>query len=201
MNPNLHPLLAIVVLNVCLMIWRVSFRSGDILSLAQSEYSYVGQDHPYTYPMPTPLDTVAITLHNSVHFAVNSSNPESQDEWNLLATMPMGVGRTRLGPTRRVFVFTITHQMHCMRRMQLGLLNRSDPLGLPGHFSHCLNYLRQTIMCEAADSLERGDFIQQLNENDEQLGTTLVCQDWQQAYSFLDEKYMEWEEWKKEAGI
>ncbi|KIJ64929.1 hypothetical protein HYDPIDRAFT_65502, partial [Hydnomerulius pinastri MD-312] len=59
------------------------------------------------------------------------------------------------------------------------------------HLHHCFNYLRQTFLCESADTLELGDFMQRDFEN-ERVGDTLVCHDWEQVYTALDENHQEW---------
>lgn len=166
---------------------------GSLVELPN--YSYIGQDYPLVYPMD-PLEIVAMTLHESVHFSLNVSDRVALDEWILYSSIPKGIGRTRLGPQQRVFVITVSHQMHCLRRIQAALLNRQDPLAKPAHVSHCLNYLRQTLLCEGADMLERGDFMERVYDV-ERVGDTLICSDWERAFELLDRKYEQWQAWRE----
>ncbi|KAJ7114042.1 hypothetical protein C8R44DRAFT_796149 [Mycena epipterygia] len=187
--------LALVLLNASLLLGQVypqlmvRHNNADL-----PYYSHVGQDYPLQYPIG-PLDTVTMTLHESVHFALNASDPVAADEWVLYSSIPKGIGRTRLGPNQRVFVLTVSHQMHCLRRIHIALLNREDALANYGHVHHCLNYLRQTLLCEAADTLERGDFMERDYEL-ERISDTLVCRDWEKAFEILDGKYEEWLSWR-----
>lgn len=56
------------------------------------------------------------------------------------------------------------------------------------HTHHCLNLLRQAILCASDTTL---DAINDLAENDEPatngLGTVHVCRDWQAVYDFVTE--------------
>lgn len=141
------------------------------------------------------LDTVAMTLQESVRFDLNASDPIADKEWELLSVIPEGFGRTRLGPEYRLFVITVYHQMHCLRKIQVGLLERDDPISTHHHVLHCLNYLRQLFLCAAADSLEEGDFLEKNYEVD-RVGDQLVCQDWERVYDVLDENYENWLDWR-----
>jgi hypothetical protein len=142
------------------------------------------------------LEDVALTLHESVHFGLNASDPVEADEWALYSSIPKGVGRTRLGPQQRVFVLTVSHQMHCLRRIHVAFANREDALASRGHVHHCLNYLRQTLLCQAPDMLERGDFMER-DYAAERVGDTLICKDWERAFAVFDEKYDEWLAWRE----
>lgn len=138
-----------------------------------------------------------MTLHESVHFTLNGSDPVTTAEWESLASHPDGFGRTRLGPEHRLFVMTFYHQLHCIWKFQQALVDRGDPTASQHHVQHCLNYLRQTLLCEAAESVEEGDFMVRDFEQD-RVGDTLVCRDWGEVYEVLDHAYAEWEQWSKQ---
>ena len=141
------------------------------------------------------LDPVAMTLHESVHFTLlTGSDPVIATEWESLASHPDGFGRTRLGPNHRLFVMTFYHQLHCIWKFQQALVDRSDPTASHHHVQHCLNYLRQTLLCEAAENVEEGDFMKRDFEQD-RVGDTLICRDWEMVYNVLDSAYAEWERW------
>ncbi|OBZ67519.1 hypothetical protein A0H81_12741 [Grifola frondosa] len=179
-----------------IILWRVGnwiFVKKHTEALAH-DFTYIGDDYPLEYPVGH-LDPVAMTLHESVHFALNLTDPIERLEWLSLAIHPDDVGRPRLGPNYRVFVITFYHQLHCVWKFQQALADRNDPEASVHHVQHCLNYLRQTLLCQAADTLELGDFMQRDFEV-ERIGDTLVCQDWGKVYGVLDEAYAEWRKWR-----
>ncbi|TFK75557.1 hypothetical protein BDN72DRAFT_892074 [Pluteus cervinus] len=67
------------------------------------------------------------------------------------------------------------------------------------HVNHCLNYLRQTILCNADLTLEPEI---KLGSQDvgEGLGVTHVCKDWSGLYDFAEQNTKEWQEWRKGHG-
>ncbi|CCM06170.1 uncharacterized protein FIBRA_08411 [Fibroporia radiculosa] len=158
-------------------------------------YSYVGDDYPLEYPVGDLLvEPVAMTLHETVHYPLNTSDPLSDTEWRSLAIRPHGFGTPRLGPDHRMFVVTFFHQLHCIWKFHYTLLTPGHPGSSPDHDYHCLNYLRQTFMCESAESLELGDFMERDFEK-ERIGDTLVCKDWQKLYENLERDDKEWSAW------
>jgi hypothetical protein len=159
------------------------------------EYSYIGDDYPLEYPMT--LDNVALTLQETTRYGLNLSDPVSEEEWTQLVLYPKGLGRTRLGPEHRLFIVTYYHQLHCLRKMEVGLLQHENKSANEHHFQHCINYLRQTILCDATDAVEEGDFMT-MKHGPGVVGDTLVCKDWQKAYDVLDENFEEFVQWRKE---
>ncbi|KAH9834558.1 uncharacterized protein C8Q71DRAFT_147219 [Rhodofomes roseus] len=196
-----HGMFIFVLFNILLTSWRLGnaflpsqFRR-NLNGESSRPYSYLGDDYPLDYPLGD-LDAVAMTLQESVHFTLNGSDPVVTAEWESIAAHPDGFGRTRLGPDHRLFVMTFYHQLHCIWKFQQALVDRNDPTASEHHVQHCLNYLRQTFMCEAADSVEEGDFMTRDFEQD-RIGDTLVCRDWGKVYDVLDEAYAGWEQWSK----
>ncbi|KAG2068844.1 hypothetical protein BDR04DRAFT_1023478, partial [Suillus decipiens] len=59
------------------------------------------------------------------------------------------------------------------------------------HTHHRLNYLRQTLMCDPAHTLEMGDF-PSVNYEKERIGDTLVYIDWCKEISVLKEHHEKW---------
>ncbi|THH21428.1 hypothetical protein EW146_g150 [Bondarzewia mesenterica] len=193
-----HILWVVGALNVCLTLWRCTIILVPSLTgekATEVQYTYAGDDYPLYYPIDR-LDTIAMTLHESIHFALNSTDSVAHKEWTTISVYPEGFGRARLGPEHRLFVVSFYHQMHCLRQIQLGLLSRDDPIANPHHIQHCLNYLRQTFLCGAADSLEKGDFMKRNYEKD-RVGDTLVCRDWEKVYGELGENYERWLGWRE----
>lgn len=135
-----------------------------------------------------------MTLHESVHFALNATDPIANAQWEWLTKIPQGLGRIRLGHEHRVFLPVIYHQMHCLHIFHQGLLSIDVSQMGREHVRHCLDYLRQTFLCGAADMLESGDFLERDYEV-ERVGDTLVCEDWEQAYAALDKNFYEEGKW------
>ncbi|KAG1858179.1 hypothetical protein F4604DRAFT_1906394 [Suillus subluteus] len=99
---------------------------------------YVYQGHPisilvvpaYIDPIGLPLDleTVALTFEDSKYYS--TSGLTAWSEWNLLNHFPEGHGFVRLGPNYSLF--------------RLALID-----GPNDHSGHCLNFLRQAILCNS----------------------------------------------------
>ncbi|KAG2122892.1 hypothetical protein BD769DRAFT_1473339, partial [Suillus cothurnatus] len=62
--------------------------------------------------------------------------------------------------------------------------NRDYPQVTYHHTHHCLNYLRQTLMCDLAHMLEIGYFLSVDYEKD-RMGDTLACRDWARQILYL----------------
>lgn len=74
------------------------------------------------------------------------------------------------------------HQMHCLQRIRSALVQ-----GDPGHHTrHCLNLLRQTVLCASDTTLDP------LNsaKGTDGLGIVHVCRDWQKVYDFVEENQL-----------
>ncbi|KZV68539.1 hypothetical protein PENSPDRAFT_687199 [Peniophora sp. CONT] len=161
------------------------------------EYDYIGGSYPLELPVAY-TDTVAMTLHETVRFSLNASDVDGDTEWHTTAVHPRGSGRVRLGSDHRIFVTTFYHQIHCLRKMQVAIIEASgahadgaDPIATPMHTLHCLNYLRQTLLCEAADSLEEGDFMTKDFERDT-VHDTLICRDWEALFAEMSDNFETW---------
>ncbi|KAF8123124.1 hypothetical protein EV363DRAFT_1357498 [Boletus edulis] len=189
----------LVALNILLVTWRCINRwtSKEQPPAQHPSYGYRGDDYPFELPLDESSGPVAMTLHETVHFPFNMSDPIAQMEWDNLVTAPKEAGRTRLGPDHRVFTMVFWHHFHCLWSIQRALNDRNDTYAGYGHLHHCFNYLRQTLLCQAADTLELGDFMERDFENN-RVGDTLVCRDWEQVYDTMDENYQDWTEWAKQ---
>ncbi|TFY55968.1 hypothetical protein EVJ58_g7915 [Rhodofomes roseus] len=163
--------------------------AGEV-STRIASHTYSGNDFPVDYPLD--LDTISMTLHESVHFTANLSDINSNSAWLNLVHLKSR-GHARLGPDHRVFTLTMFHQHHCLVMLHLGMAD-NNPVASSHHIQHCLDYLRQTFLCAAADGLEYGDFMER-NFSKERVGDMLVCQDWEKVYMELDENVAEWEAW------
>ncbi|OJA16844.1 hypothetical protein AZE42_03620 [Rhizopogon vesiculosus] len=181
--------LAISILLNILTVFRLQHTSID-----DRQYTYIGEDHPTELPLR--LDTVALTFNSSEHYS--TSGIMAWSEWNSLDYFPRGHGFVRLGPNGiiftpscvrrspfagRIFGISMFHQIHCMEMIRLALIH-----GPNKRSGHCLNFLRQTILCNSDITLDP-----LLDDSDgtmggtDGLGVTHVCRDWSQVYSYVAE--------------
>ncbi|TFK55502.1 hypothetical protein OE88DRAFT_1672200 [Heliocybe sulcata] len=150
------------------------------------EYSYVGHDHPMSLPLPDgDLSLVALITEETVHYPL--LGPDSDTEWDALSSA--GYGYVRLGPDDRLFSVSMFHELHCLRMLNLAF--GKAHIASRAHIKHCLNYLRQNILCSPDLTLEPGDF-EEKDFSVEGEGSMHVCRDWSSVYPVMDEDYYRW---------
>ncbi|KAG2038462.1 hypothetical protein BDR03DRAFT_1009911 [Suillus americanus] len=149
-------------------------------SLDDRKYTYIGEDHPTELPLR--LDTVALKFNNTEHYG--TSDVTSWAEWKSLDHFPRGHGFVRLGPNGRLFGVSMFHQIHCLQMIRLALIN-----GPNGHSGHCINILRQAILCKSditLDPLIITDHDGPM-EGVDGVDVTHFCRDWSQVYDYVTE--------------
>lgn len=160
--------------------------------------SYSDINYPLHLPVP-PTDPVVMSLHESARFTLAHNDTVGDDEWASILYYA-AEGRIQFGPEHRAFMPAYFHQFHCLRGLQRSIVfpgDRGDVNQLKGpdeHVQHCLNYLRQTFLCNAAESIERGDFMTGRLE----VGTfadELVCENWEAVFDAMMENHAEFMEW------
>ena len=123
-----------------------------------------------------------MTLQESVHYGGNGSD--------ITAAYPRGAGRAIMGPDNRELLVSFYHQLHCIGELQLGLFDRDSKEATPHHMKHCLDYLRQTILCDAQDTLEEGDFMR-MNFKTQRIAGDVACWDWRLIYEDLEHDWLQ----------
>lgn len=146
--------------------------------------AYKGHDYPELLPLPQDPQLIALLLEETVHYTPLGATSDA--EWLSLATP--GFGYVRLGPEDRTFVVTMFHELHCLRMLNLAFT--PNITSLP-HATHCLNYLRQSILCSPDLALEPGDFEESDFEVDRTHGVH-ECKDWVPIYHFVAQNYDMW---------
>jgi len=149
--------------------------------------------------MPHPgLPYVALRVEDSEHYSIRTpegGSPEHaaqiEAEWTSL--FPSGHGFIYLGAHRREFTISMFHQLHCINNIRLALGPRPAPLY---HVQHCMNYLRQMILCASNTRLE--PMSRRLKEKSnvtgvDGLGLTHVCRDWGVVYQMFEDKHAQLE--------
>ncbi len=84
------------------------------------------------------------------------------------------------------------HNLHCISQIRTAIARPDDPVATRHHFNHCLQYLRQLLLCGASDMLEKGDWM----EREDRVGPDVVCYDWEQAFATLRGEHDAFREWK-----
>lgn len=159
---------------------------------------FIGHDYPIMLDLGD-LDPVAMTLQESVRFELGDGTDESVDKtWGTLFANPPGLGRVHFGENERILTATFVHQLHCVRELARAFHSPKSNLVTVEHQQHCLTYLRQTFLCEAADTLEEGDFMQRDFDVD-RIGGTAVCWDWERVYELMGTNYHEWKARRKDS--
>ncbi|KAG2362352.1 hypothetical protein BDR07DRAFT_1609564 [Suillus spraguei] len=160
-----------IILNI-LTILRLQHKPVD-----DRQYTYIGDDYPIELPLD--LEIVALTFEDSKYYS--TSGLSAWSEWDLLDHFPKGHGFVRLGPNGRLFGVSMFHQIHCLQMIRLALIN-----GPNDHSGHCLNFLRQAILCNSDTTLDPV-YINGSMSGTNGLGVTHICRDWSQVYAYTEE--------------
>jgi hypothetical protein len=130
-----------------------------------------------------PLNDVLMDVHNAANYELNGTLADAQ--WATL--IPEHGGIVRLGPDRTPFMLSMYHQLRCLDIMRRDYIAGS--LSPPGEHEtspstrHCLNYIRQMVMCRGDRRLE--SVIDPFGEHAVQVRGTQTCRNWEQVYAFV----------------
>jgi hypothetical protein len=106
----------------------------------------------------SPPGRIDHTFKYRWQFSARPSNNESQIWWNKV--FPKGRGfiqHPEISPVPHGLA--VFHQLHCLDAIRHGYyaaVDGTEPVHFakPGHIRHCIDYLRQSIMCNADTNLE-----------------------------------------------
>ncbi|KAK7052916.1 hypothetical protein VNI00_004236 [Paramarasmius palmivorus] len=171
---------------------EVKFRDIRLRPDAVEGYSFEGDDYPSFAPIPF-ANPVRITMEESVHYTVDFDPNITTQEW--LYNSPHGSGIYRLGSKNRAFYVAMYHYLHCLRRMHAAFMFVPTE-GEWLHLQHCLNSLRQAILCQADATLEVGDFATR-NFEVERFGATHTCHDVEVIYNEVQRDWLRWRRYMK----
>jgi hypothetical protein len=155
----------------------------------------IGDDHPSTFPYKAS-EQVLMFRDQTVHYNLELSNT-TKSEWASMMSRPLGTGRVRLGEPHRAFVITYYHQLHCLWRIERGIVDPADRDIKLEHLHHCFGYLRQLSLCKARDDLEAGDFM--MADGKIEAGV-MICTDWERNLDLIEENTKEWMQWQARGG-
>lgn len=149
---------------------------------------------------------VLATVEDSVHYPL--IGPIAQSEWETI--YPSSFGFVRLGSESRIMCVSMFHQLHCVEKMRRALDNPDDPYATIPHLQHCMNYIRQMILCASDLTLEPQE---EVGEGDiwgirnasviASSGTDVThsCRNWAEVYDTIEDNYVEWQAyWDEHLG-
>ena len=120
-----------------------------------------------------PPVSAFITPGNARHYGI--AEPEADDEWKALTP---NNGIIYLGLEKRPFSISMFHQIRCLDIIRKSIRDRASK-GPSKLDSHCLNYLRQMILCNSATEV---DLFSGLN-GQIPIYSMRTCNNWSAVYS------------------
>ena len=134
----------------------------------------------------------ALVIEDTVHYEPNASA-----EWHSIFPRGSG-GFVRLGPRNRLFGVSMFHQLHCLDKMRRAVVSAPSSEWESWHTQHCLNYVRQMLLCAANTRLEpvkegRGSGGEEGLKVDG-LGLEHQCRDWTLLREKAEENFRRWPE-------
>ncbi|KAJ7573308.1 hypothetical protein C8J56DRAFT_506558 [Mycena floridula] len=154
-------------------------------------YTNIGTIHAASQVLERQFrNQVQITVEETVRYRFPSE--EAPMEW--YSSYPLGFGTFRIANQKTLFV-SMVHQYHCIETFgrQLTRTNRTRDWG---HLHHCLNYIREMVLCHPDLTLEPGDFSTR-NFTIDRIGATHTCRDLSPVYDALGRNWKEWTEFQK----
>ncbi|KAG1732944.1 hypothetical protein EDB19DRAFT_1239491 [Suillus lakei] len=136
---------------------------------ARKVYSFNGDDFPQLLPLPH-ASPVLMAFEDSVHYQINTE--DGRAEW---ASLIPGGGLVYLGEQHHPFSISMFHQLRCLNILREDIVGANSNAALS---RHCLNYLRQMVMCRGDAQLEN---ILGSTENSSQVFVqpgSYVCSNW-----------------------
>lgn len=177
-----------------------------------SRHSYVGSDHPRTWDIGY-LPPIRMNIEPTKHYQLSGYNADA--EWAALAPHD---GIIHLGPHRQPYSVSLFHQLRCLDIIRRDIVavdwdsdsEESLPPKDEDHDTavaaaaasstskfkslsrHCLNYMRQMVLCRADLALDPvlGRGLEARVRPD-----TNQCVDWRRVYEELDKNQREHAQW------
>ena len=152
--------------------------------------AYIGDDHPHEWPIDRPY--VRMAASHTVRWQL-----DDDPEWR--ANVPGdGDGVVYLGAQRQPYTLAMLHQLRCLdvvrgevvRPRREGGADADGPSELA---RHCLNYIRQMVICRGDTQLEPFEH----PNNIDPIFTDQVyeCRDWDAVYRKVKENQEEYRRW------
>jgi hypothetical protein len=153
--------------------------------LTSGGVAYIGTDYPRTWDIGF-LPPIRMNIESTKHYQLSGYNADG--EWAALAP---NNGALYLGSHRQPFSISLFHQLRC-----LDIIRRDVAEVLPQEESrlsrHCLNYMRQMVLCRADLAV---DPVMGRELEAEVRAETNQCVDWRRVYQKLEENQREYAKW------
>lgn len=141
----------------------------------------------WTMDLGKPL---RMSLENSVNYGVYG--PVADAQWDSI--VPENGGIVHMGQERRPFMPSMFHQLQCLKIIRIAYLQVNSTAAQTADLTaqHCLNYLRQMILCRADLNLEQviGEHFHTVHFRREQ-----TCRNWEVPYAEHARNNAEYEEY------
>ena len=136
---------------------------------------------PSIIPLSQHPYNARLTIEDSVYY-----EPNATAEWSTL--FPPGGGFVRLGPEHRLFGVSMFHQLHCLDKMRRAVVHDPPSEWERWHTQHCLNYVRQMLLCASSNRLEP---VKETAEGlkVDGLGLEHTCRDWSVLRGIAEENF------------
>lgn len=139
---------------------------------------YIGNGYPEIWPIEQRPVLGAFDNSNRYHL----SSPEGVAEWSSL--VPPDGGVIYLGEKGEPFTVSMIHQLHCLNIVRDHLV-REDRVETAPLARHCLNYIRQVVMCRADMQLEPFRSSKH-DKGPVDLTGIYQCRDWEAVYNEIE---------------
>ncbi|KAG0700583.1 hypothetical protein DFH29DRAFT_931313 [Suillus ampliporus] len=149
-------------------------------------YSFEGDDFPRLLPLPQACP-VSVAFEESVHYQINTE--DGRAEW---ASLTPGSGLVYLGEQHHPFSISMFHQLRCLDIIREDLTGTISNAALS---RHCLNYLRQMVMCRGDAQLENVLGLSEENPSEALVRPgTYMCNNWNFVLEEVKKNQARWQE-------
>ncbi|KAH9979597.1 hypothetical protein BGW80DRAFT_1157917, partial [Lactifluus volemus] len=144
--------------------------------------AYVGADHPRTWDIGL-LRPIRMYIEPTKHYQLSGHDADA--EWAALAPND---GIIHLGPHRQPYSISLFHQLRCLDIIRRDVVG-SFPPERNKLSRHCLNYMRQMVLCRADLAL---DPVLGREFEVEVHAETNQCVDWRRVYQEVEKNQQEY---------
>lgn len=156
-----------LVIKLAATIWL----NHQLRGLEGKEYTYVGNDYPETLPLSSHRARARIGFENTKHYELDTE--QGAREWEALVP---GDGVVHLGPEKEPFSVSLFQQLKCLDVLRKEIVDgkRTEVA------RHCLNYIKQMILCRGDVHLESFNYASHIDPIDQ--SGDWECRDWDVVY-------------------
>jgi len=145
---------------VLLLFFLTAMKIGGIVwfrgRFMSRAYTFLGDDYPRVWPIKWPENKVLMPIHDTVRYQLDTEDGAA--EW---AASMAGNGMIYLGEQCRPFSTSMFHQIRCLDNLRKTFVSvqphntSSARQGIDWDLArHCMNYLRQMVVCRAHPYLD-----------------------------------------------